>query len=174
MVPMARFLGQAPARAAADWLGIVRALDGVGRLMIRSAHAIDRIERTEPATHAGLAVARFAGTLGQFDSRILTARTVGSAQSVVSLARALGQFDADDVDGATAGQSGRAARLLARLSQFVDRRLWDGAIARLDQGLHLTAGGLSQLQSGLLHQYYALAATGIALLFVYAFLVLRF
>jgi NADH:ubiquinone oxidoreductase subunit 5 (subunit L)/multisubunit Na+/H+ antiporter MnhA subunit len=174
LVPMAPLLGQAPASAAADWLGLVRALDGAGRLVVRGAQAIDRIERTEPATHAGRAVARFAGMLGEFDTRVLTARTVGSGQSVLSLARALGQFDAEDVDQATAGQSDRAARLLARLSQLADRRLWDGAIARLDQGLHLTAGGLSQLQSGLLHQYYALAATGIALLFVYAFLVLRF
>ena len=148
LVPMAPILGRGPSSAAADWLGLVRALDGGGRVVMRVAHAVDRIERADPATHAGL------GVLG--------------------LARALGQIDAEGVDRATAGLAARAGLLLARLSEFADRRVWEGAIARLDQGLHVTAGRLSHLQTGLLHQYYALAATGVAVLFVYAFLVLRF
>ena len=109
-----------------------------------------------------------------FDVRILTAGTMASGQATALLARALGHIDAAGVDRATAGLSARTARLLARLSQLADRRVWEGAIGKLDQGLHVTASGLSHLQTGLLHQYYALAATGIAVLFVYAFLILRF
>lgn len=134
--------------AAADWLGAVYVLDLIGGRVIRLAHAIDRVEQAEPATHAGLAIARFA--------------------------RAVGRFDAEGVDRVTAGAAGRVTTLFAGLSQLADRRLWEGAIARLDQGLHATAGGLSRMQTGLLHQYYALAAAGVALLFVYAFIVLRF
>jgi NADH-quinone oxidoreductase subunit L len=89
------------------------------------------------------------------------------------IARALGHIDAEGVDRATAGLSGRAARLLARMSQVADGRVWEGAIGRLDHGLHVTASRPSDLQTGLLHQYYALAASGIAVLFVYAFLMLR-
>jgi hypothetical protein len=94
--------------------------------------------------------------------------------AVAHASRAVGRFDTEGLDRATAGLSGRMAQLLAGLAQLADRRLWEGAIARLDQGLQVAAGGLSRLQTGLLHQYYALAATGIAVLFVYASVVLGF
>lgn len=145
LVPLGPLLGESGSRAAQDWLGSVRALDRTGAMVFSAAHALDRLDKTEPATRAG--------------------------RAALGAARTLAAFDTDHVDGATARGSALGTRALAGLSLLADRRLVDGAIAWLGAGLMAASSGLSRVQSGLLYQYYAFAAAGVAALVLYTSIV---
>ena len=90
------------ARAAAPWFGLVAMLDAAGRLAIRAGRALDALDRTAPAEHAGRAAA--------------------------ALARAAGGFDAATLARGLVGGSVRAARGLATASRLADRDVWSGLI----------------------------------------------
>ncbi|MEU7401906.1 proton-conducting transporter membrane subunit [Streptomyces sp. NPDC044948] len=92
------------------------------------------------------------------------------ARPVLALARALAVFDDRVIDGAVR-QASRGTMAVARHARRVD----DGGI---DAAVHAVAAGTRQLgrwarrpQSGLLHQYYAQAAIGFAVLTMIVLLV---
>lgn len=145
LVPLRPILGDAVAEAAIAWLGAVHALDRCGALVVALARRLDRLDKAEPATRVALAV------------------NAG--------ARGLAAFDTGVVDAATARASAVGTRALAGLSLLSDRRIVDGAVRALGRTLMAGAGAFGRLQSGLLHQYYALVAAGMAALILYATLV---
>lgn len=130
--------------AAGRWFGLVAMLDEAGRRAVRCGRALDALDRTAPAERAGSAA--------------------------LALARLLGRFDATAMASGLIGGAVRAARGLAEASRLTDRDVWSGAIDRSAAGLQAVAAGLGRLQTGLLHQYYALAWAGILALMLYAFI----
>lgn len=146
LVPLRPVLGLAGSRSAVQWFGSIRVLDRSGERVLALACILDRVDQSDPATKVGVAVRR--------------------------AAQRLDAFDQEAVDAATARAAALGGRALAGLSLLADRRLVDGAIRQLDSGLMAAAAGLTRIQTGLLYQYYAFVAAGMAALILYALLVL--
>lgn len=133
-------------RRAEGWFGLVAYLDAIGRAAIAAGRALDRLDRTAPALHAGIAVR--------------------------ALARAVHTFDAAAIAHGLVDGSVRVAYAAAAGARLTDREVWSGAIDRTAAGLQSAALGLGRIQTGMLHQYYAFAWAGAGLLMAAAFVLM--
>lgn len=126
-----------------NWFGLVALLDKAGRVALAAGRALDRLDRLEPAE-------RFAGLARR-------------------CARAVAGLDAGVIAPLSLERSAAGAKGAGMLTLAADRRLLDAMLARMSGLLQAIAGGLSRVQSGLLHRYCAAMAGGIAALLVAAF-----
>jgi NADH-quinone oxidoreductase subunit L len=154
------------------WLGLVASADAVGRGVVRLARALDRLEHRRPARVVGRGVRAGAVGAAGIDRAAWTRITRGGVADVVLLlAERLAGFDVHALARASLEGAARAGRRLGGWTVGSDRSGIDRAIDTLTQGFRAAARGLTRLQTGLVHQYYALAAAGTALLLVYAFFI---
>jgi NADH:ubiquinone oxidoreductase subunit 5 (subunit L)/multisubunit Na+/H+ antiporter MnhA subunit len=135
-------------RWAAGWLGLERA-----------AHVL-----------VARPVMRLARTLAAFDDRIIDAAVGGTARGGRELARSSAAFDDRIVDGAVR-QAARGGLATARLARRADDEGIDALVRAVAVGARRLGGLARRPQTGLLHQYYAQAAVGFAVLVLILLLV---
>ncbi|MCA0143803.1 NADH-quinone oxidoreductase subunit L [Blastococcus sp. LR1] len=93
-----------------------------------------------------------------------------SPRPALAVARALAIVDDKVVDGAVRSVATAARRVAGALSR-ADRDVVDGAVRAVARGARRAGAAARRPQTGLLHQYYAQAAAGLALLFALLLLV---
>jgi NADH:ubiquinone oxidoreductase subunit 5 (subunit L)/multisubunit Na+/H+ antiporter MnhA subunit len=152
---LVRWRGRRPApvpgavrRWAAGWLGLERA-----------AHLL--------VARPVMALAR---RLAAFDDRVVDAAVRGTARAGRELARSSAVFDDRVVDGAVR-QAARGGRASARLARRADDSGIDALVSAVAAGARRLGGLARRPQTGLLHQYYAQAAVGFAVLVLILLLV---
>ncbi|MEU0084457.1 proton-conducting transporter membrane subunit [Streptomyces sp. NPDC006274] len=152
---LVRWRGPGPApvpgavrRWAAGWLGLERA-----------AHLL--------VARPVMALAR---TLAAFDDRVVDGAVRGTARAGRELARSSAAFDDRVVDGAVR-QAARGGLASARLARRADDGGIDALVSAVAAGARRLGGLARRPQTGLLHQYYAQAAVGFAVLVLILLLV---
>ncbi|MEW2630826.1 proton-conducting transporter membrane subunit [Streptomyces sp. NPDC048389] len=135
-------------RWAAGWLG----LEGAAHLLV-----------VRPV----MALAR---TLAAFDDRIVDGSVRRAARGGTALARTLAAFDDRIVDGAVR-QVTRGGLATSRLARRADDEGIDALVSAVAAGARRLGGLARRPQTGLLHQYYAQAALGFAVLVLILLLV---
>ncbi|MEW1873352.1 proton-conducting transporter membrane subunit [Streptomyces caelestis] len=139
---------RAAVRWAQDWLHLERVADAV---LVRP-------------------VLRLARALAAFDDRVVDGAVRQTARGGLALARLAGRADDRVADGAVR-RTARGGLVLARLAGRVDDGAVDGAVRALVSGARALGRLARRPQTGLLHQYYAQAAVGFAVLVLILLLV---
>lgn len=175
-------------QAARGWLGLVGALDGcaVGVLRIGQAAAapldsrpisqwVTALPLRGIASLASMPIAvagRIPAAVRRYARAVAGLPRVAAVNTVRALAGTLARVDHTGVDRLAVGMTTTATLHTALASRTSDRRVIDGALRTLTRGLQHAACALSRRQSGLLHDYYAQLAMGVAGLFVLAIVLL--
>ena len=145
-------------------------------VVLARPRTLSRLERTPLAGWAGLhllltpvpalALGRAAARL---DDRGVDAAVTWAVRAVRRVASALARADVDVVDGAVRAVT--AGRRLGPVLARADVALVDGAVRAVAAGLRRAGTAARRPQTGLLHQYYAQAVTGLGALLVLLLLV---
>lgn len=173
LAPMAPIVSARLAGFAEHWFGLVGLLDTIGRGVMAAGRLLERLDRTQPAVLMADAVRMLAQALATFDVRALSHGAVEQLTAGIRrLAQGLASFDVRGLSQGVVGRLTASTKRLATLTQLSDRNVFDGALAVLIRLLQASAGVLTRVQTGLLHQYYLFMTLGAGALLIYAFIVL--
>lgn len=111
-----------------------------------------------------------ARALAVFDDRVVDGAVRQAARGGLAVARLARRSDDEVVDGAVRGTA-RASLAAARLAGRVDDAGIDSAVRAVASGARSMGRWARRPQTGLLHQYYAQAAVGFAVLVLIILLV---
>jgi hypothetical protein len=128
-----------------------------GSLALLALGATLAVVRTRPATLRALERSPLGSWAGL--GHLLSPRPA------LAVARALATVDDRVIDRAVLATAGGVRRLAARLSG-ADGRIVDGAVRGVARAFRRAGAAARRPQTGLLHQYYAQAATGLGVLLV--------
>lgn len=143
--------------AGVEGAAAVGALALAGVLAVLALGVTVAIERQRPALMAALERSPLGSWAGL--------RALLSPRPAMALARALARLDDQGIDRAVWGVAG-GVRRLAGLTSRADVRFVDGAVVGLASALRRAGAAARRPQTGLLHQYYAQAVTGLGVLLV--------